>query len=226
MNCVVTAGPTCEPLDQVRWMTNLSTGRLGVGLADDLVERGCQMTLFRGRAGTYGAESKAQRVEWFFSSAELESLLAQAAGSEVQAVFHVAAVSDFRFGKVFHRTESGQLMERSEGKVSTGAAPLLVELCPTPKLIANLRAWFPRAVLVGWKYEVDGSRADAVARARAQIARYGTHACVINGPAYGAGYGLVTKDGPVEVLDYPDAQRLYAGLWNCEAVRAKAIESR
>jgi phosphopantothenate---cysteine ligase (CTP) len=226
MNCVVTAGPTCEPLDQVRRLTNLSTGRLGVRLADDLVKRGCWTTLFRGSAGTYGAESKAQRVEWFLNSVELESLLALAAGPEVQAVFHVAAVSDFRFGKILERTASGRLIERSEGKVSTGKNPLLVELWPTPKLIGNLRTWFPRAVLVGWKYEVDGSRAGAVERARAQMTQHGTDACVLNGPAYGAGFGLVTRDETVEVLNYPDEEGLYEGLWECVAVRAKAMESR
>jgi phosphopantothenate---cysteine ligase (CTP) len=226
MNCLVTAGPTCEPLDQVRRMTNLSTGRLGVRLADDLADRGCQVTLFRGRGGSYAAETRAQRLGWFLSTSELESLLAAAAGPEVQVVFHVAAVSDFRFGKVFHRTASGDLIERSDGKVSTGEGDLLVELRPTPKLISNLRIWFSRAVLVGWKYEVDGTQTGALTRAREQMTRHGTHACVLNGPAYGTGFGLVTADDPVGVQDYPDAERLYEGLWECVRVRAKAMESR
>jgi phosphopantothenate---cysteine ligase (CTP) len=207
-------------------MTNRSTGRLGARLADDLVDRGCRVTLFRGRAGTYGAESRAQRVDWFFTTAELASLLAQAAGPEVDVVFHVAAVSDFRFGKVFDRTASGALTERSEGKLSTGAGVRLVELLPTPKLIANLPTWFPRAVLVGWKFEVDGSREHAVARAREQLAQHGTHASVVNGPSYGPGFGLVMADEDGEVRECPDAAGLYADLWDCVTVRAKAMESR
>jgi phosphopantothenate---cysteine ligase (CTP) len=223
---VVTAGPTCEPLDQVRRLTNLSTGRLGVRLADHLVGCGCQVTLLRARTGTYAAESQAQRVGWFFTSAELESLLARAAGPNIRAVFHVAAVSDFRFGKVFQRTASGGLRERTEGKVPTGVDDLLVELQPTPKLISHLQEWFPGAVRVGWKYEVDGFRVEAVARAREQMRRHETHLCVVNGPAYGSGFGLVTVDDPVTVQEYPDAERLYAGLWEGVTVRAKAMESR
>jgi phosphopantothenate---cysteine ligase (CTP) len=226
MTCVVTAGPTCEPLDQVRRMSNLSTGRLGVRLADDLVGRGCQVTLLRGNAGTYGAESRAQRVAWFFTTADLEMLLSATAGSGVDVVFHAAAVSDFRFGKVFDRSAAGDLIERGEGKLSTGGGDLLVELRPTPKLIARLRAWFPSAVIAGWKYEVDGMQESAVQRARDQITRYHTDLCVVNGPAYGPGFGLVTADEPTAVRSYPDAESLYAGLWELVAARAKTMESR
>jgi phosphopantothenate---cysteine ligase (CTP) len=213
MTCVVTAGPTCEPLDQVRRMSNLSTGRLGVRLADSLVDRGCQVILLRGSAGTYGAESRAQRVEWFFTTAELESLLAATAGRGVGVVFHAAAVSDFRFGRIFERSAAGDLIERVEGKLSTAHGDLLVELRPTPKLIGRLRGWFPSALIAGWKYEVDGSRQSAVRQARDQMLRHDTDLCVVNGPAYGAGYGVVTADDPAALRTYVDADSLYTGLW-------------
>jgi phosphopantothenate---cysteine ligase (CTP) len=74
---------------------------------------------------------------------------------------------------------------------------LLAELRPTPKVIARLRAWFPQALLVGWKYEVMGRRSQALARARRQIMEYRTDACVANGPAYGGGFGLVRAGGVV-----------------------------
>jgi hypothetical protein len=48
---------------------------------------------------------------------------------------------------------------------------------------------------VGWKFEVDGSTADALAKARQQIAECQSDACVANGRAYGPGFGLVSKAG-------------------------------
>jgi phosphopantothenate---cysteine ligase (CTP) len=227
MKCVVTAGPTSEPLDQVRRLTNLSTGRLGVGLADHLVECGCEVILLRGTGGTYVEASRAQRQEVFFTTVELEARLAATAHESVGAVFHVAAVSDFGFGRVYQRAADGQLIERRSGKLSTAqdAEGWLVELRPTPKLIGKLRGWFPRACLVGWKYEVDGTAQHAVARARIQLETHDTDACVVNGPAYGDGYGLVAAVDAA-VRHFPDAERLYQGLWNWVADRANAMESR
>ena len=53
MKCIVTAGPTYEPLDQVRRLTNFSTGRLGAGLAEYLVRRGHEVTLLLGELSTW-----------------------------------------------------------------------------------------------------------------------------------------------------------------------------
>jgi phosphopantothenoylcysteine synthetase/decarboxylase len=48
MNCIVTAGPTYEPLDDVRRLTNFSTGRLGTELANFLAARGHKVILLIG----------------------------------------------------------------------------------------------------------------------------------------------------------------------------------
>ncbi|HEV2692836.1 MAG TPA: DNA/pantothenate metabolism flavoprotein domain protein, partial [Verrucomicrobiae bacterium] len=67
-----------------------------------------------------------------------------------------------------------------------------VELVPTPKIIAELRAWFPKTKIIGWKFEADGLRPDALRSAKKQIAACTTDACVANGPAYGKGFNIVT----------------------------------
>jgi phosphopantothenoylcysteine synthetase/decarboxylase len=110
-------------------------------------------------------------------------------------VFHAAAVSDFRFGKIYRRSPAGELNEVKSGKISTRSGPLLAELLPTPKIIADLRTWYPTARLVGWKFEVDGDRASVLQAAEQQLQDCRTDACVANGPAYGAGFGLVTGAG-------------------------------
>jgi phosphopantothenoylcysteine synthetase/decarboxylase len=195
MNCIVTAGPTYEKLDQVRRLTNFSTGRLGTELANYLTDQGHEVTMLIGAEANYSGKRKAQHIETFTTTADLHDRLQAQAGSAVQGVFHAAAVSDFTFGKVFTRSPQGKLTAIKSAKISTSHGTLLAELTPTPKIIASLRSWFPQARLAGWKYEVDGDRDTVLVAAQRQLQECLTDVCVTNGPAYGAGFGLVTSNG-------------------------------
>ena len=209
MNCIVTAGPTYEPLDDVRRLTNFSTGRLGTELANFLAARGHHVTLLIGVQATYPGERKAQRIETFTTTADLQARLKTHASETMHAVFHASAVSDFAFGKIQLRLPSGELAEVKSKKISTRAGRLFAELVPTPKIIAELRGWFPSARLVGWKFEADGGRMEAIAAARRQLADCRTDLCVANGAAYGEGFGLVTADRETHVAS---AELLFASL--------------
>jgi len=201
MNCIVTAGPTYEPLDDVRRLTNFSTGRLGTELANFLAARGHKVILLIGAMATHGGERRAQRVETFTTAADLRDKLKAVSAKKVDAIFHAAAVGDFAFGRIFTPNESGKLAEiKAASKISTRQSKLLVELVATPKIIAELRGWFPRTRIVGWKFQADGARTDAVSAAKEQIAECSTDLCVANGPAYGGGFGLVARDGRVAHL--------------------------
>jgi phosphopantothenate---cysteine ligase (CTP) len=192
VRCIVTAGPTYEPLDQVRRLTYFSTCRLGSELVSFLTARGHEVTLLIGQQATFRGERRALQVETFTTTADLRRRLQTLAAQPTEAVFHAAAVSDFTFGKILRRTADGQHEEVKAGKISTREGPLLAELVPTPKILAELRTWYPHARLVGWKYETDGDRAAVLRLAQRQLAECRTDACVANGPAYGVGFGLVT----------------------------------
>src|ERR1700743_1364862 len=71
MNCLVTAGPTYEPLDDVRRLTNFSPGRLGSDPANRLAEHGHKVTLLLGEQATYRGETSADAVEMFSTTADL-----------------------------------------------------------------------------------------------------------------------------------------------------------
>lgn len=210
MNCIVTAGPTCEPLDEVRRLTNFSTGRLGGELAAFLSNRGHRVTLLLGAQSTWAGPPQAARVEVFTTTADLRGWLQALGSAAVQAVFHAAAVSDFRFSRAWQYAPDGSLTEVQSPKFSSRAGPLLVELQPTEKIIVGLRDWFPLACLVGWKYELEGGRDQALAAARRQIQESRTNACVVNGRAYGEGFGLLTAEGRCVHLDSREA--LFAAL--------------
>ena len=212
MHCIVTAGPTFEPLDDVRRLTNFSTGRLGTELARFLTEQGHQVTLLVGEAATYAGPRRATRVKTFSTTADLRARIQALSGKKVNAIFHAAAVSDFAFGRIF--SESPKHPGEYRGikgakKISTRQGALLAELVPTPKIIAELRGWFPRTKIVGWKYEANGRRPDALRAAGRQLADCRTDYCVANGPAYGSGFNLVSVGEKKHLATKP---RLFAAL--------------
>lgn len=192
----MTAGPTYESLDGVRRLTNFSTGRLGTELTNYLESKGHEVKLLRGELASY----RLGIAEVFTTTSDLRERLRAYANQPVNAVFHAAAVNDFGFGRVWARSAEGELKELKSGKFSTGEGTLLAELVPTPKIIGELRQWFPVARLVGWKYEVDGTREDVIREAEKQLAAFLTDACVANGPAYGEGFGLIQGGGDVKHL--------------------------
>jgi len=212
MNCIVTAGPTFEPLDDVRRLTNFSTGRLGTELANFLAARGHKVTLLIGQPATYAGERRAQSVKMFSTAGDLRAKLKSFSGKKVDAIFHAAAVGDFAFGKMFTRGAAGKLkLFTPSRKISTRKGALLVELVPTPKIIAELRGWFPKTKIVGWKFEADGGRAEALRAAKKQIADCAVDFCVANGPAYGRGFSLVTIGGQKH---FASAAKLFGALEN------------
>jgi phosphopantothenoylcysteine decarboxylase/phosphopantothenate--cysteine ligase len=188
-------------MDQVRRLTNFSTGRLGAELASFLAGKGHTVTLLLGEQATYPCEPEGFELQSFSTTTDLRDRLRALAKVPTDAVYHAAAVSDFMFGRICARSENGELTEVRSGKISTRQGALWAELVPTPKIISELGGWFAGARLVGWKYEVEGGRPDAIRQAQAQIHECRTTACVANGPAYGSGFGLVNAAGDCTHLE-------------------------
>lgn len=168
MRILVTAGATREPLDDVRFISNVSTGRTGAALADALAGFGHEVALLRGESA-----AKPQQVtdtETFTSCADLLERLRQRLGSgSYGAVVMTAAVADYRPDST--RT----------GKIRSDADELVVRLVRNPKILPLIKAMSPRPLrVVGFKYTVGAdfeARRDAVA---AQWAAGGVDATVHN----------------------------------------------
>ena len=80
-----------------------------------------------------------------------------------------------------------------------------MHLRPAPKVIRQLRALYPNARITGWKYELEGTNEDALARARLQLETCQTDACVLNGAAFGDGFAYLTANSQ---RDFPDKAAL------------------
>jgi phosphopantothenoylcysteine synthetase/decarboxylase len=189
MNVVITGGPSSEPIDQVRLITNRSTGELGVILAEAFGSRGHHVSLFLGRLSQF----RHPRAMYFDRNEDLERMLREIKGSEpVSLVLHAAALADFELMSV----RAGD-QDLGQKKIASEHQMLSLQLTPKPKVIAGLRAYFPSALIVGWKLELEGSRDDLIREATLQLRKNRTDACVINGAAFGDGFGFCSPQGLV-----------------------------
>ncbi len=175
---MVTCGPAFEPIDSVRRITNLSTGELGTTLCETLTDAGFTVTCLRSETATHPAPSRTE-LHAFSTNTSLREILESLPPPDV--LFHTAALCDF---VVAEKSATG-------GKIRSDLPELHLTLRPAEKVLPLLRPLFPDTILVGWKYEVDGTPQSAVERGRHQIVTNRTDACVVNGPAYGDGLGLV-----------------------------------
>ena len=95
---IVTCGPSYEPIDDVRRITNFSTGELGALLSNRLVVDGHEVLCFRGTAApaSVALDSRVRHLPFTTNDDLLAKLTAIERRDTVRAVFHVAALADFR----------------------------------------------------------------------------------------------------------------------------------
>jgi phosphopantothenoylcysteine decarboxylase/phosphopantothenate--cysteine ligase len=206
---IVTSGPSYEPIDDVRRLTNFSTGELGTLLGNELAAAGCDVFLLRGEGSTFPDLPKRSQVITFQTNdhlfGELQSL---GKAHEIAVVLHAAALCDFKVREV---TQNGQSIRGAKLESRSGSLALTLE--PARKILPDLRKLFPGARIVGWKYEMAGSREEAFARAWRQIDEAHTDACVLNGRAYGAGFAFCERPGRITELGSKSELARFVAGW-------------
>ncbi|MEI7865811.1 MAG: phosphopantothenoylcysteine decarboxylase [Chthoniobacterales bacterium] len=192
---IVTAGPASAPIDEVRRLTNFATGEIGALLAGALLERGFEVLIFRGRGATHTEVPPGAQLQEFTANRELGTALEEVAEirtTKVRAVFHAAALSDYSVASVLG--PDGDTVR--DAKIRSDWSEVRIILQPAAKILPRLRGWFPHAWIAGWKYEVDGARTKALEQAREQLLQGRTDATIVNGAAYGSGYGVLEGTNP------------------------------
>jgi phosphopantothenoylcysteine decarboxylase / phosphopantothenate---cysteine ligase len=127
LSILVTAGPTRERIDPIRFVSNRSSGRMGYALAEAARDRGARVTLLSGPSGLTRPEG--MRFVAFETAADLENLL-RAEFPECDVLAMAAAVADFI------PEESRERLHRADGERAVRLAPgrdLLAELAPLRK---------------------------------------------------------------------------------------------
>ena len=176
---LVTAGPTCEDIDPVRYLTNRSSGKMGYALAEAAQRRGARVILVSGPTERKIPEG----VDWVpvRSTEEMRRAVLERAGNSHIAVL-AAAVADYRPAAV------------EEKKIKRGEGSFTLELEPTPDILAELGRerglGDARRVLVGFAAETDRMAENA----RQKLARKGADMIVANDVTQeGAGFDTDTN---------------------------------
>ncbi len=150
---VVTAGPTREPIDPVRYLTNRSSGKMGFAVARAARLEGAAVTLIAGPvnlATPPGVER--QDVE----SAEQMLAAASAAARDADVFIAAAAVADYR------------PVSPSDQKIKKTAGELELALTRNPDVLATIAAWEGRPFMVGFAAETQDVEANAQAKLKAK----------------------------------------------------------
>lgn len=168
---LVSAGPTHEPIDPVRYLANRSSGKMGFAIAAEAAERGAETVLVSGPVNL-DTPPGVERVD-VVTALEMYDVIHRHAPS-ADVIVMTAAVADFR----------PRVRARSKIKKELGAPTL--ELLPNPDILASLPAVAPQALRVGFAAETDFS----VEEAWAKLDRKGADLLIWNDVAtLGIGFG-------------------------------------
>jgi len=204
---VVTAGPTQEPLDPVRFLTNRSSGRQGFALAQAALDAGAQVTLIAGPV-TLPAPVGARRVDVRTAREMLAAVLEAAADAD--ALLMAAAVADFR-----PEQPAGQ-------KIKKSAAALQIRLTANPDILQAVAA---RREQSGFPRVVAGFAAESQAlleNARAKLARKRLDFIAVNDiTRTDAGFGVGTNQ---VTLLFPDGRQETLPLQSKQAAAERIVQ--
>jgi len=186
---LVTAGPTREPLDPVRYLTNYSSGKMGYAIAEAAAARGAEVTLVSGPVNL-DAPSGVARMSVETTQQLYDEVTGRAPESDI--VIQAAAPADYRPEAV------------ADSKIKRGEGSLTITLTPNPDIAAQIGCE-KRAgqILVAFAAETN----DLVENARGKLIRKNTDLIVANDVTQeGAGFGvdtnrvtLVTRENETEL---------------------------
>jgi phosphopantothenate-cysteine ligase/phosphopantothenoylcysteine decarboxylase/phosphopantothenate--cysteine ligase len=221
MKILVTAGNTQTPIDRVRCITNVFTGRTGAAVAARAFDRGHLVTLLTSHSDVLDTiptsrrrEMQAFRVRSYRTFDDLAAAMAgEIAQGGFDAVIHAAAVSDYCVAGIFDRPGGDEV---SAGKVKSSHPELWLKLVPTPKLVDKIRSeWGFRGILVKFKLEV-GVSEEALQRVAEEARQHSRAELMVANTLEGmqewallggeAGYGKVPRGELAErVIDAMEA---------------------
>ena len=148
---IVTAGPTYEPIDTVRGITNLSSGKMGYAVAQAASEAGAEVTLVSGST-SLEPPAGVKRVDVVTASEMHEAVMTRAKDADV--FIAVAAVADYRPS------------DPKPHKIKRGNGHLNLDLAPNPDILADVAALPKGPFCVGFAAETEDLMANAQAKRR------------------------------------------------------------
>ncbi len=150
---LVTAGPTYEDIDPVRFIGNYSSGKMGFAIAEEAATRGAEVTLVTGPVSLHTTHPAIKRIDVRSACQMLEA--ARSAFADCDAAILSAAVADYA---PEHRHDTKLKRENTEG--------LELKLVKNPDIAATLGAEKGERILVGFALETDHEHENALSKMR------------------------------------------------------------
>lgn len=179
---LITAGPTRAYLDAFRFITNPSSGKMGVAIAENAIDRGAEVTLVYG-PGTAKPPTEAKVIPILSTEDMLEAVINELKTRKYDTAILSAAAADY--GPV----------ERKKEKTPSGREEWVIALKPLPKIVENVKTVDPDILLVGFKAEYNISDEELVNRAYDRMIGAGMDLIVANDVARtNVGFGTDTNE--------------------------------
>ncbi|MCD6428826.1 MAG: bifunctional phosphopantothenoylcysteine decarboxylase/phosphopantothenate--cysteine ligase CoaBC [Desulfurococcales archaeon] len=167
LKILVTAGPTREYLDPVRFLTNASSGKMGIAIAREAYFRGAEVTLVHGPVSV-SVPHYVKAIGVSTTKEMLEVVVSEVKSRNYDAVILAAAPVDYTFSKY------------SKEKIKSSSKELELTLVPTPKISVELRKIFD-GLLVGFAAETTfGDSSRLIALAQEKLRKRGFNVVVAN----------------------------------------------
>ena len=186
---VITAGPTVEAIDPVRYLSNHSSGKQGYALAQACAEAGAEVALISGPVAL-DPPPGVRRIDVSSALSMQAAVAAELGGCDI--FIGVAAVADYRIAK-----PAEQKMKRA----GSDGAGLTLELVENPDIIAGVAAASPKPFVVGFAAETE----HVEDHARAKLERKGLDMIVVNDVSR-SDIGFGSGDNAITVIDRSGAE--------------------
>lgn len=165
---LITAGPTWVPIDNVRVISNTSTGETGVLLAQELRAQAARVTLVLGPVADKGISKNVKIIRFRFFDELKNILIKEVSSKKYDVLIQTAAVSDYRPSRIYDK------------KIKSGVNNLKLFLKPTDKIIDCVKELDPAVFLVGFKFEPGTTKNTLIDRAQSFIRRSKADLAVAN----------------------------------------------
>lgn len=161
---LILSGGTAEPIDKVRVITNLSSGKTGVSLAEEFCRQNYDVEVIKGLGKDVPYYIKSENV---ITSQEMLKKALEL-GKYADIIISCAAISDYAPETNF------------EGKLSSDIKTQVIQLKQTPKVLEELRKKFPKKIIIGYKAEYGTNLDELKEKAQSRLEKYNLDVIIAN----------------------------------------------
>ncbi len=187
LKILITAGPTREYIDAVRFISNPSSGKMGIALAEKALSCGADVTIVYGN-GTALPPAKAKVINVETTHEMCDAVINELKNEKYDVLIAAAACADYRAS------------EKKDCKIPSKQENLVINLKPTPKIIEEVKKVLPDIFLCAFKAEYNLSNEELIEKAYERLKEVGFDLIIANDIGK-PGSGFTTDTNEVYIVN-------------------------